>query len=279
MDRDGGLARWLITSEHTLRQLSMQLEIVGGAFKALETLHLLESYEGAHALPYGREGGLMRLTSRIAGGLESAAELDGIISLIDPLDPSSLYPEAQALKRQCVIHGKPFVGTVAGAVEWLEVEAYEAGHIERLGGAGSLAKPIDQTGIALIAHDALKTTMVEYASRHFCLLSLAKHRVGTGTTSRLLNEMAWTKGWPRDQDWVQPFRSGPLGGDAQIAELILDGLCQKVIFFEDVHVARQHEADIQLLERAVYTATYSTSCINTVAMADAWARAWSSALS
>jgi methylglyoxal synthase len=38
-------------------------------------------------------------------------------------------------------------------------------------------------------------------------------------------------------------------------------------------VARQHEADIQLLERAVYSAASSTTCFNTPAMAQRWAQA------
>jgi methylglyoxal synthase len=64
-----------------------------------------------------------------------------------------------------------------------------------------------------------------------------------------------------------------MGGDAQIAELVLDRRCQKVIFFEDPHVARQHEADIQLLERAVCSATHDTTCFNSPAMAERWADA------
>jgi len=61
--------------------------------------------------------------------------------------------------------------------------------------------------------------------------------------------------------------------DAQIAELVLDQRCNKVIFFEDPHVARQHEADIQLMERAVCSTRHPTTCYNTPAMARQWARA------
>jgi methylglyoxal synthase len=75
--------------------------------------------------------------------------------------------------------------------------------------------------------------------------------------------------------WVTCYQSGPLGGDAQIAELVLDRRCQKVIFFEDPHVARQHEADIQLLDRAVYSAGEVTTCFNTPAMTRRWAQAMS----
>ena len=116
--------------------------------------------------------------------------------------------------------------------------------------------------------------MVEFADQHFEVLSRTPVRYATGTTGRKLNELAWARGWPAETPWVHPFRSGPMGGDAQIAELVLDRRCQKVIFFEDVHVARQHEADIQLLERAVCSVGDEAACLHTFDMADAWAKAW-----
>ncbi len=70
--------------------------------------------------------------------------------------------------------------------------------------------------------------------------------------------------------WVKPFLSGPLGGDAQIAELILERQCRRVLFLEDPHVARQHEADIQLLERAARTVTAYASCMSDVQWGDRW---------
>ena len=112
--------------------------------------------------------------------------------------------------------------------------------------------------------------MLAFAERNFDLLSRFTRRVGTGTTGQKLNEMAWSKGWPADQPWVDRYQSGPLGGDAQIADLVLERRCQRVIFFEDPHVARQHEADIQLLERAVTTATHETVCMTTPQVAQRW---------
>jgi methylglyoxal synthase len=209
----------------------------------------------------------MRLTSSIAGGLNDGAELDGVIYLIDPVDPSSLYPEAQALKRQCVIHEKPYIATVAGAIEWVGVERVRA---QAARPEAALA-PVSGRTVALIAHDAFKGRMVEFAHKHFDLLSRFSARVGTGTTGARLNEMAWSRGWPSDKPWVRRYLSGPLGGDAQIAELVLERRCHQVIFFEDPHVARQHEADIQLLERAVCSASYETTCLNSPAMAQRWA--------
>ena len=79
--------------------------------------------------------------------------------------------------------------------------------------------------LALIAHDAMKPTMLDFAARNFELLSRYRRRVGTGTTGQKLNEMAWSKGWPADKPWVDRYNSGPLGGDAQIADLVLEKRC------------------------------------------------------
>ena len=184
------------------------------------------------------------------------------------MDPSSIFAEALALKRQCVIHGKPFLSTVASARDWVEMERMHAGlaadrNADRFHDYGA------QT-LALIAHDAMKGAMLDFAARNFGLLSRFGRRVGTGTTGQRLNELAWSRGWPADTPWVQRFNSGPLGGDAQIADLVLERRCQRAIFFEDPHVARQHEADIQLLERAVATATHDAVCTTSPQVAQRW---------
>lgn len=268
---DSGLLHWARTCAPALQALDLQLHATGGAHDALVKKALLS----ANLVPVGdgRDGGLMRLVSRMAGGLTPASALDGMFFLIDPVDPTSLYPEAQALKRQCVIHGKPFVATVAGALEWVAVELASAGLANQTPPEAQALFALEEQAVALIAHDARKEHMVDFASTHFDVLSRFASRVATGTTGSRLNDMAWSRGWPSDQPWVTRYQSGPLGGDAQIAELVLDRRCQKVIFFEDPHVARQHEADIQLLERAVYSAASSTTCYNTPAMAQRWAAA------
>ncbi len=273
-DASGGLARWAAASRTALRELQLGIAAVGGCADAVEQLALVDNFPHLMRLPYGREGGVMRMVSRIAGGVHPEQELAGAIYLLDPLDPSSLYPEAQALKRQCISHGKPLLLTVAAAIEWMAVEAALQARVSLRERQPAVVPSIEKQSIALIAHDALKSAMVDFASRHFDVLSQTRERFATGTTGGRLNEMAWSRGWPRDRQWVLPLRSGPLGGDAQIAELVLDQRCDKVLFFEDVHVARQHEADIQLLERAVCTKSFEAACYHTPAMADAWARAW-----
>jgi methylglyoxal synthase len=269
MGPDCALLRWARTCEPALQKLGFQFHATGGAHDTLVIQQLLR--DQIISVGHGRDGGLMRLVSRAAGGLTPESAIDGVFFFIDPVNPTSMYPETQALKRQCVIHGKPFVATLAGAIEWVTVELLCAG----LGPepTDTPLPALESQVVALIAHDALKDDMMVFASEHFDTLSRFAGRVATGTTGSRLNAMAWSRGWPAGLPWVSCYQSGPLGGDAQIAELVLDRRCQKVIFFEDPHVARQHEADIQLLDRSVYSAGEVTTCFNTPAMARRWAQA------
>jgi len=262
---------WLLSAGGGIAELGMEFVAVGRTCDAIQSSCLFPDEASLVRYPYGRDGGLMRLVSLVAGGTEHSEAVDGAIYFIDPVDASSSFPEALALKRQCVTHKKPFISTLAGAKEWIEIERMHAG-LRPSAEADAYFDFEDQT-IALIAHDAFKADMVKYAYDHFELLCRFKRRVATGTTGKRLNELAWSKGWPIERDWADPYLSGPLGGDAQIAELVLDGRCRRVIFFEDPHVARQHEADIQLLDRAVCTVGDWGVCANSHAMATRWAKA------
>lgn len=268
---DAALFGWLRACESGIRELQLGLHAVGRTFDAIQAAGMLASYRGLRRYPYGREGGLMKLVAEVVGVEGDERTIDGAIYFTDPVDPSSIFPEAVALKRQCVIHGKPFLSTVASARDWVEMERIQAG-LPKDAGAQRFHDYAQQT-LALIAHDALKPTMLDFAARNFELLSRFGRRVGTGTTGQRLNEMAWSRGWPEDRPWVDRYNSGPLGGDAQIADLVLERQCQRVIFFEDPHVARQHEADIQLLERAVRVVTSLATCATSPAVARRWAQA------
>lgn len=271
LDADCGLLHWARVCAPGLRALGLKLQVVGCTHDTLLQQGLLPgqlTWIGA-----GRSGGLVRLVSRVAGGLCAADALDGVFFFLDPVDPTSIYPEAQALRRQCVIHGKPFVSTVRGAIEWVAVELARAGLEAALLPEAQAMFALENQVVALIAHDARKSDMVAFAARHFGTLSRFAGRVATGTTGRRLNEMAWSRGWPASTPWITCYQSGPMGGDAQIAELILDQRCHKVVFFEDPHVARQHEADIQLLDRAVCSTGGVTTCFNTPEMAQRWGHA------
>ena len=268
---DAALFRWLRASGQGIRELGIELHAVGRTHDAIAASGMLAGHAGLKRYPYGREGGLMKLVAEVVGMEGDARTLDGAIYLIDPVDPSSIFPEALALKRQCVIHGKPFISTVASARDWIENERIHAG-LAPDPGADALHDFETQT-LALIAHDAMKPQMLAFAAEHYELLSRFGRRVATGTTGQRLNEMAWSRGWPQETPWTHRFLSGPMGGDAQIADLVLERRCQRAVFFEDPHVARQHEADIQLLERAVTTVTDEAVCITSPAVAARWVAA------
>ena len=266
---DSALVRLLRGGQAAIEtHLQPQLIVVGRTLDAIRSHGLLAGYPSIERFPYGRDGGLMMLVSRVVE-TDPAKTLDAVIYLMDPVDPSSNFPEALALKRQCVIHGKPFLSTLAGAREWLELEAVAAGAAPDP--ALDATFDLGNECIALIAHDAMKDRMLALAERHFDLLDQFALRVATGTTGGLLNELAQKiKGEEAGRNWVQPFLSGPLGGDAQIAELILNRQCSRVLFLEDPHVARQHEADIQLLERAARTVTDFASCSSDAKGVERW---------
>jgi methylglyoxal synthase/DNA-binding transcriptional regulator LsrR (DeoR family) len=73
---------------------------------------------------------------------------------------------------------------------------------------------------------------------------------------------------------LKPLASGPEGDDVQIAKSVLDGTCNKVIFFEDPFWARPHEPDIQLLERTCRLHGEKVVCISDPVSADIWAKSW-----
>ena len=97
-----------------------------------------------------------------------------------------------------------------------------------------------QKKIALIAHDHRKKDMVEWALKNKELLG--RHFLcGTGTTATLLSEET---GLP-----VQPYKSGPLGGDQQIGALIAEGKVDFMIFFWDPLTSQPHDPDVKALLR------------------------------
>lgn len=104
---------------------------------------------------------------------------------------------------------------------------------------------IKQLSIALVAHDNRKADMVEWALHNAELLS--KHKlICTGTTGGLIKNALNEKGVEVD---ITCMNSGPLGGDAEIAALVVRKQINLAIFLIDDLNAQPHEADIQMLLR------------------------------
>jgi methylglyoxal synthase len=102
-----------------------------------------------------------------------------------------------------------------------------------------------QLTIALVAHDQRKTDMVDWAVEN--AHQLAKHKlVCTGTTGGLIQKAFGEHGIKAE---IIRMNSGPMGGDAEIAALVVRKQINLAIFLIDDLSAQPHEADIQMLLR------------------------------
>lgn len=99
--------------------------------------------------------------------------------------------------------------------------------------------------IALVAHDNRKADMVEWAVHNAHYLS--KHKlVCTGTTGGLVRQALEDAGVEVD---MTRMHSGPLGGDAEIAAMVVRKEIDLAVFLIDDLNPQPHEADIQMLLR------------------------------
>lgn len=108
------------------------------------------------------------------------------------------------------------------------------------------AKHFDEMTIALIAHDEMKSRMIEFAVDHEQELDKFNTILATGTTGR---EVAAATSKKIDSKMVR-YHSGPKGGDIEIATAILYNLCDIVIFFVDPLRPHPHIEDIRVVFQA-----------------------------
>ncbi|MDR1895896.1 MAG: methylglyoxal synthase [Prevotellaceae bacterium] len=99
--------------------------------------------------------------------------------------------------------------------------------------------------IALVAHDNRKADMIEWAvhNAHF----LSRHTlVCTGTTGGMIRNAFEEQGIEAE---ITCMHSGPMGGDAEIAAMVVRKEINLAIFLIDDLNPQPHEADIQMLLR------------------------------
>jgi methylglyoxal synthase len=99
--------------------------------------------------------------------------------------------------------------------------------------------------IALVAHDNRKADLIEWAVHNAQFLS--NHTmICTGTTGGLIKSAFEEKGV---EATITCMHSGPLGGDAEIAAMVVRKQVNLAIFLIDDLNPQPHEADIQMLLR------------------------------
>ncbi len=94
--------------------------------------------------------------------------------------------------------------------------------------------------VALVAHDAKKPAMLEWAAKHRETLRTFR-LFGTGTTGGLLKKELGLS--------IKALKSGPLGGDAQLGAMISEEKLDCLIFFIDPLSSQPHDVDVKSLTR------------------------------
>ncbi|MFA7076004.1 MAG: methylglyoxal synthase [Candidatus Izemoplasmatales bacterium] len=94
--------------------------------------------------------------------------------------------------------------------------------------------------IALIAHDKMKTEIIDFAKKYKSILQ-SHNLVATGTTGHKIMEATGLN--------IKCFRSGPLGGDQEIGAEVANGKIDLIFFFRDPLTAQPHEPDVSALLR------------------------------
>lgn len=99
--------------------------------------------------------------------------------------------------------------------------------------------------IALVAHDQRKADMVDWVIYNSDFLS-RHHLVCTGTTGSLVRDALQNEGVETE---ITCMNSGPMGGDAEIAAMVVRKEIDLAVFLIDDLNAQPHEADIMMLLR------------------------------
>lgn len=105
--------------------------------------------------------------------------------------------------------------------------------------------PKDMRCLALVSHNEMKSTMKTFVIHYKHILK--KFRLtGTQSTMKMLAEVF------ADEPGVvfgPSCKAGPLGGDAELVALMVQGYLGGVLFFQDPMTSHPHQADIDCLVR------------------------------
>lgn len=101
-------------------------------------------------------------------------------------------------------------------------------------------QPAKRSGIALVAHNSMKETLLRWSMDN--KEELSKHKLyATGTTGTIISNATGLQ--------IDLVKSGPLGGDQQIGAMISEKKIDTLVFFWDPLMAQPHDNDVKALLR------------------------------
>jgi methylglyoxal synthase len=100
---------------------------------------------------------------------------------------------------------------------------------------------MEKLNIAIIAHDGKKADMVSFIMKRLDFFRDNTNIFATGTTGKHVEHAGLSN--------VIKLNSGPMGGDAEIASLIVNKKIDGVVFFIDPLEAHPHQVDVNMLLR------------------------------
>lgn len=274
-DPEGLFMRFLRDNASILRE-KFKVIATKGTYESIVQTGFFEKGKHIECLRSGAHGGIVEIAYKVVTG-----ELGVGIFLYDPEEVRSESPETRALTRVCIHKKINLLTTVETADYWIKYQAHNFVSSWKIrnkdwkqgkeGKDGSMREiGIENSTIALIAHDAKKKEMKEFIMDQQVQSYLKKFKriIATGTTGTLI------RGWLYENkelaDKVILANSGPEGGDVQIAYEVLNNKCQVVIFFHDPMTAHPHDADISLLRRTCQLPKVQTILLSDLSSAKAW---------
>lgn len=262
----GGMHDRVITGEKPINEMDPTTTGQGVDRKVKE---FLGDKCGVTRLPETRDGGVTLLSYFVVNGQCSV-----VWAFLSPSTAHWILPENLALIRLCDYYRVKRLMNQGSVIEWIQREAVRDAETKKQPRPPTLklrpyadpprflrraeweekiranreAKPekadwtLNGATIAVIAHDQMKERMLEFVTDYEQDLGQVNRILATGTTGRHIQDAA-----PSLEKKVYRYRSGPKGGDIQIATEILMGACDVVFFSVDPLHPHAHIDDIRVV--------------------------------
>ncbi len=189
-------------------------------------------------------------------------KIDAVIHLTDWQDKNAKQDTA-VLCREANVHNIPIASNIDTAeafiAQWRRDPKYFVNNSTSAFSAGkvSLDKVFEDYGknngikvLAMISHNGKKSAMDTFTVENYKKILKYDYILATEATGERLRIMKALT----DVDYSNKIcccKPGPKGGDLQIAEAVIKGICKNIIFFQDPEISQPHDADIKLFEQAV----------------------------